>query len=194
MVVSATSTSSKPRYRYEVQRDDSRPGFVDVALVRGEVPHGKFQYLHHQGGNHELILFHRQFRPLLELAALESYAGQLARVAQHANAGTLGCFVVIDSRIEMLRIRLYERWFDGERLRVDELAQRVFDPGDDETLACSAEFLAGLEAWGERRDEAREEAYVEATAEDAACTQLAIEQERAADELALILASQVERV
>ena len=139
------------------------------------------------------MLFHRTFRPLLELAALETYAGQLARVAQHATDGTLGCFIVIDSPVGMLQIRLYERWFDGQRLHVNELAQRVFDPGDDGTLVCSAEFLAELGDWAERRNDERDAANLEASAEDGSRAQRAMERERVAEELARILASEITR-
>jgi hypothetical protein len=191
MVICATSGSSERRYRYDVERDYPRPGFLDVALVRREVPPGRFHRRHQHGNNEGVVLFHRTFRPLLELAALETYAGQLARVAQHGNAGTLGGFVVIDSAGGTLQIGLYERWFDGQQLHVDELAQRTFDPGDDRTLVCSAEFLAAAGEWAERRDEEREAAYLEASAEDAARSQFAMERERKAEELAQILASEV---
>jgi hypothetical protein len=188
MVVSARSTRSQRQYRYDVERDCGRHGFVDVGLVRRQAPHGRFQRLYQHGRDEELMLFHRAFRPLLELFALETYAGLLTRVAQHANDGTFGCFVVIDPRVGMLQIRLYERWFDGQRLHVDELAKRVFDPGDDGTLVCGAEFLAELRDWAERRNEEREAAYLEASAEDASRTQHATERERVAEELARILA------
>jgi hypothetical protein len=193
MVVSESCTCSHRAYRYEVQRDYPWPGFADLALVRHEVPHGRSTRLHKGGQDGESMLFHRSFRPLLELAALESYAGQLARVAQHANDGTLGCFVVIDSRVGMLQIRLYERWFDGQRLHVDELAQRVFDPCTDGTLVSSAEFLAELRDRGERRDEEREVAYLEASVEDDSRTRRAMERDQAAEELARILASELTR-
>jgi hypothetical protein len=191
MVVSAASTSSQQRYRYDVERDYSRPGFVDVMLVRRVAPHGRFHRLHQRRPDHGLVMFHCAFRRLLGLAALETYAGRLARVAQHANDGTLGCFIVIDSPAEMLQITLYERWFDGQQLHVDELAQCAFDPSDDETLVRSAEFLAELGDWAERRNGEREAAYLEVSAEDAARTQRAMEQERLADELTRILASEI---
>ena len=138
------------------------------------------------------MLFHRTFRPLLELFALETYAGLLRRVAQHGNDGTFGCFVTIDSPVGMLQIRLYERWFDGQ-LHVDELAERLFDPGEDGTLVCSAEFLAELGDWAERRNEEREAAYFEASAEDASRIQRAMERQRVAEELVSILASEITR-
>ena len=193
MVVSAPSTCSQRQYRYELERSRERPGFVDVALVRRQAPHGKVQRRHQHERDEELVLFHRTFRPLLELFALETYAGQLARVAQHANDGTFGCFVVIDTSVGMLEIGLYERWFDGQRLRVDELAKRVFDPSDDETLVSGAEFVAELGDWAERRNLEREAAYLAASAEDASRTQRATERERVAEELARILASEIMR-
>jgi hypothetical protein len=200
MVVSDAWTCCQPGYRYEVERDYPRPGFVDVALVRHEVSHGKSRGLHQRGRRHHQrgqdkgsMLFHRTFRPLLELAALETYAGRLSRVAQHANDGTFGCFVVIDAHAGMLQIRLYERWFDGQRLHVDELSQRAFDPSDDRALVGSAEFVAELRDTAERRDEERDAAYLEASVEDAARTQRAMERHRAAEELARILAGEITR-
>jgi hypothetical protein len=157
------------------------------------VPHGKLQRLHRDEHDGELVLFHRTFRPLLELFRLEAYAGQLERVAQHANDGTLGCFVVIETSVGMLDILLYERWFDGQRLNVDELAKRMFDPSDDETLVCGAEFVAELADWAERRNVERDAAYVAASAEDASRTQRTMEWDRVAAELARILASQITR-
>jgi hypothetical protein len=139
------------------------------------------------------VLLHRAFRPLRDLFALDTYAGQLARVAQHANDGTFGCFVVIDTSVGMLDIRLYERWFEGERLRVDELAKRVFDPSDDETLVAGAEFVAELEDFAKRRNLEREATYLAVRAADASCTQRAMERERVAEELARILASEMTR-
>jgi hypothetical protein len=194
MVVSGSCTCSHRVYRYEVQRDYPRPGFVDVALVRhDEAPRRNSLGLHERGHDGEWTLFRRTFRPLLELAALETYAGQLERVAQHANDGTFGCFVVIASRAGRLEIGLYDRWFDGQQLRVDELVQREFDPSDDEALVCSAEFLAELRARGERHDEEREAAYVQAGLEDASRSRTAMERDLAAEELVRILASQILR-
>jgi hypothetical protein len=193
MVVLATSPCSQRRYRYDVERDSPRLGFVDVALVRREAPHGRFRRRGKHGRDEGLALFHRTFRPLLELAALETYAGRLAQVARHANDGMLGCFVVIDSPAGLLQIELYERWFDGQHLHVDELVEGTFDPGDDGTLVCSAEFLAELEEWAERRNKAREAAYLAASANDASHNQRAMERERLATELVRILATQTTR-
>jgi hypothetical protein len=191
MVVSAASISSPQRYRYDVERDYSQPGLVDVTLVRRRAPHGRFHRLHQRQPDNGLVMFHRAFRRLSELAALETYAGRLARVAQHANDGTLGCLVAIDTPAEMLQITLYERWFDGQRLHVDELAQSVFDPSDDETLVRSAEFLAELRDWAERRNREREATYVEVSAEETARTHRALDQERLAEELSRILATEL---
>ena len=193
MVVSATYACSQPHYRYELERSRERPGFVDVALVRRQARHGKVRRLRHHERDDGLVLFHRAFRPLRELFALETYAGQLARVAQHANDGTFGCFVVIGTSVGLLDIRLYERWFEGERLRVDELAARVFDPSDDGTLVSGAEFVAELEDFAERRNREREATYLVASAADASCTEQAMERERVVEELARILASEITR-
>lgn len=193
MAVSATSARSQRQYRYELERSRERPGFVDVALVRRQARQGKVRRLRRHERDDGLVLFHRAFRPLAELFPLETYSGHLARVVQHANDGTFGCFVVIDTSVGMLDIRLYERWFDGQRLQVDELAKRVFDPSDDETLVSGAEFVAELKDFAVRRNLEREATYLAASAADASCTERAVERERVAEELARILASEITR-
>ena len=177
-------------YRYSVERELVRPGFLDVALVRREVHRGALQKLRHRNSDGGTVVFHRTFREMLELAKLGTYAAVLDQVAVHANAGTLCCFVETKSEHAAVEVTLYERWFDGQRLRCDELAHRVFDPGDESALVASAEFVAELEAWAERRNEEREAAYIDASADDAARTQQATEQQSAAEELARILAGE----
>jgi hypothetical protein len=179
--------ASQRAYEYSVERDHSRQGFVDVALVRREARHGVLDRLIHHPGDHATVLFHRPFRRMLDLAALETYAGQLAAVADHANTGTFGCFVETKSAGGMVEIALYERWFDGQHVHCEELALRRFDPSDESTLVASAEFLAELEAFAERRNEEREGAYLDAGIDESERVRRTIEQQSAADELARIL-------
>jgi hypothetical protein len=180
---------SEPRYHYSVVRDVARPGYADVALIRSSEPHGVMEHLRHRERRDVVVLHHRTFRPLLELAQLETYAAQLERTAGHANNGTLGCFVETQQRADgIVRIALYERWFDGEHLHCEQLASRDFDASHDSAVVASAEFLAELREWAERRNDERHASELDAAAEDAARVQRASERSEAAAQLARILA------
>jgi len=125
---------------------------------------------------------------LIELDALEAYAGQLERAAAHGNDGTLGCFVDIDERADgMVRVGLYERWFDDDRLRCEELATRDFDSAEDHAVAASAEFLAELSDWAERRNDEREAGERENVIADADRSERALDRAAAASQLTAIL-------
>jgi len=175
-------------YRYEVQRDVWDAGRTDVALVR-RAPQPRRLSLHRSAGGEPLVLFHRTFKPLLELKELERYAAELEQVARHANEGTLGCFVDTRSQEGVVEVAMYDRWFDGENLRCDELARRRFDAGDDQSLVASAEFVAELQQWAERRNDEREITYASEREETTARERDARESAAAADELAAILRS-----
>lgn len=185
--------NSQPLYRYGVERLHSRPGFVDVALVRSERRPRLAGHLQSHARHDRVVLFRRSFEVLLQWWAIETYAAQLARVAAHANEGTLGCFVETREKVGRVVITLYERWFDGDHLRCDELARRMFDPADETALVASAEFQAELQAWAEERNEAREFACLDANVADAARVERALEQRYAANELARILSSERRR-
>jgi hypothetical protein len=125
-----------------------------------------------------------------ELAEMEAYAAQLERAATHANEGTFGCFVSTEQRDDgIVRVALYERWFDGHRLRLDELASRDFDASEPDVVAASAEFLTELQAWATERNEQREVDYIEASATERDRAERAAERAEAARELAQILKS-----
>ena len=136
---------------------------------------------------------HRSFKPRLELAELETYAAQLESAAEHGNDGTLGCFVRTEARDDgTVRVKLYERWFDGQHLRCEQLADREFDSTAEDALVASSEFLAELQAWAEQRNQEQDldavaRQSVEA-AHERARTQRSTERAAAADELAQILA------
>jgi hypothetical protein len=145
------------------------------------------QLLHKQRSD-AVVLAHRTFRPMFELAEMEAYAAQLERAAAHANEGTFGCFVDAGQRDDgIVRVTLYERWFDGQRLRCEELASRDFDATEPDALRSSAEFLTELQAWAEERNEQREARYREAAADDRDRVERATERDDAARELAQIL-------
>jgi hypothetical protein len=170
-----------------VVRDIWGPKRAEITLFRRVANHGLRQHLRSHGHD-EVVLFHRTFKPRLELDQLERYAQQLERVAKHGNEGTLGCFVDTRTRDGGVTVTLYERWFDGDQLITDELASRTFDPEEESTLVASAEFVAELEDWSERRNTERETAYLEHSVEDAAREERSLERSSAASELTRILA------
>ncbi len=121
---------------------------------------------------------------------MEAYAAQLESAATHGNDGTLGCFVDTKQRDDgTVRVALYERWFDGQRLRCEELACRDFDATEPDAVASSAEFLTELQSWAAERNEQQEVDYLEAAAQDRDRVDRATERSDAARELAQILAS-----
>jgi len=135
------------------------------------------------------VLFSRSFLPLRESIALERYTARLGLIARHAHEGTFGCFAETRSDGPSVEVVLWERWFDGTEIRTEELARRAFDAGDEQTLVVSAEFLADLRAWADRRNEEREAAYLQERSADEDRRQLASEQEAAGRELSQILAA-----
>jgi hypothetical protein len=182
------------RYHYGVVRDTGRPGYTDVALIRCATPHGVVDHLLHHERRDAIVLHHRTFRPMLELAELEAYAAQLERAAEHGNGGTLGCFVETENRDDgVVRVTLYDRWFDGQRLRCEQLAGRDFDSTADNAVVDSSEFLAEVRDWAERRNDERDASYRDAATEDAARAERSVERAAAAAELDRILSGLNER-
>jgi hypothetical protein len=176
------------RYSYEVERDLRTPGRVDIALVRREQSGGLLRFGRHE--RQPLVMFHRSFNSMLELSRLEAYAAQLEHVARHAGKGTFGCFIDTSTSGGVVRITLYERWFDGEKLHCESLATRDFDAEDEQTLVCSAEFVASLQAWAQERNDEREASYLDAGLDEQVKLERAIDRAAAATELAQILASE----
>ena len=174
---------------HEVERSDARPGRVDVALVRMTVREGRGLLRHHRDVVERTVLFHRTFRPMFELTAMESYAARLALIARYANEGTFGCFVRTEPTGGSVEVSLYERWFDGNEIQTDELARRTFDASDEAALVASTEFLADLRAWAERQNDDREAAYQRDSDSDQLLRSTLAEQESAGRELADILAA-----
>jgi len=179
----------QPGYHYSVLRDSAGPGHEDVALVRHSGgSHGGLGHLLHKQSGDAVVLAHRTFRPMSELAEMEAYAAQLERAATHANEGTFGCFVVTEQQDGgIVRVVMYERWFDGRHLRCEELQFRDFDPAEPDAVASSAEFLAELQARAADRNEQREAGYLAAAANERDQLQRATERVEAARELAEIL-------
>lgn len=183
-------TDHKAGYRYSVVRDTGGPGHADVALVRFSGPHGVLEHLLHRHASDIVVLARRSFRPMFELAQMEAYAAQLELLAKHANEGKFGCFVETEQRDGgIVRVVLYERWFDGQRLHMEELARRDFDATDPDAVASSAGFLTELQIRAAERNEQREAGYLEADVEGRGRLEQATEREQAARELAQILKS-----
>ncbi|HWD70342.1 MAG TPA: hypothetical protein VG293_09090 [Solirubrobacteraceae bacterium] len=114
--------------------------------------------------------------------ALEHYTAQLQLIARYAQDGQFGCFV--ESRWEdgNVEVILYDRWFDESGIRTEELVRRIFDASDDGALVASAEFLADVRLWAERRNEQREAAVLQARdADDARRGRIAIASYKTAD-------------
>jgi hypothetical protein len=183
-------------FRYRVVRDLSRPGFADIALVRetpgGEAEsHGLLARLRHRDQEDAaLVLHHRVFKPMLELAAMEAYAAQLELAAEHGNDGTLGCFVQTRQTEDgTVDVTLWERWFDGSRLHCEQLAERAFDAGDDDAVVASSEFLAEIQAWAQDRNDEREAQQIDDAAQEQDRSERASERAENARQLAAILAS-----
>jgi hypothetical protein len=184
------SAVPKSNYNYSVVRDFGGSGYADVALVRWSEPHGMLQHLLHRSPRDAVVLHHRTFRPMLQWVEMEAYVGQLQRAAEHGNNGTFGCFVQTEQREDgIVRISLYERWFDGRRLRCEQLAQRDFDAEEDDALVESAEFLTELQGWAANRNAEREASYLHAIEEQDVRAERASARAEAAKQLAQILAS-----
>ncbi len=176
-------------YTYEVQRDERGPGHTEVALVRCTAAASHRLSLRRTAREAPVVLFTRTFRPLVELNELERYAAQLELVARHANEGTLGCFVDTRSHEGVVDVALYDRWFDGEQLRFEELARRRYDAADEQALVTSAEFVAELQDWAQRRNDERDAAAASDREASLVAEQDARERAAAAGELAAILRS-----
>ena len=183
-------TGRGPRYHYSVVRELDGPGRADVALVRSSDQHGALERLLRKPRGDAVVVAHRTFRPMFELSKMEAYAAQLERAATHGNEGTLGCFVnTKQSENGTVQVALYERWFDGQRLRCEELACRDFDATEPDAVASSAEFLTELQSWAADPNEQQEVGYLEAAVLDRDRAERATERSDAARELAQILAS-----
>ncbi len=176
-------------YVYGVESADEGGGRVCISLVRTRQRDSVHLLRHQVEVLERTVLFSRSFRAMLDKVAIESYTAHLSLVARYAEQGAFGCFAVTRSEGGSVDVLLYERRFDGDEIRTDELARRAFDASDDESLVASAEFLADLRAWAERRNEEREAAYLEERRADEDRRQLASEQEAAGRELNQILAA-----
>lgn len=176
-------------YEYRVVRDLARPGFADVALIRVSAPsRGLLGRVRRHELSEPTVLHHRTFRPMLELAEMEAYAARLEQAALHGNAGTFGCFVETEERASgTVRVVLYERWFDGRRLRCEELASREFDAGDEDAVVAGAECLAELEDWAQQRNDEREDGRIDAAVREQFLAERATERAEAARQLVQIL-------
>lgn len=151
------------RYQYSVVRDVGGPHYADVALVRASAPHGVIERLLHQERRDAIVLAHRTNRPMFEDT---------------------------DRRDDgMVRVALYERWFDGRRLRCERLAVRDFDATEPDALVASTEFLTELQGWAADRNDEREDGYIEAALQESDRAERATERDDAARQLAEILAA-----
>jgi hypothetical protein len=193
-LVENAAVSVDERYVYRVERADDRPGHVRISLVRQRERNDVRHLRHHLEVLERTVLFSRSFRPMFDLAAMEGYAAHLSLLARHAEEGRLGCFVQTRSESGNVDVCLYERWFDGGEIHTDELARRAFDASDESALVASAEFLADLRGWAERRNEQREAAYLQEREDDDARMRIASDQQAAGEELNEILAAHTREI
>jgi hypothetical protein len=138
---------------YRVTRGSDGPGLLRIALVR-RAP------LRDDGINtsapQEIVLAQRTFKPGVDLFALEAYAAQLERAAEHGNRGTLGCFVQVSPLPDgTVSVTLYERWFRGKYLLCEQLASRRFDASGEDARAASVAYLLDLRDQAARRNHER---------------------------------------
>jgi hypothetical protein len=179
--------------RYKVVRTLGGTGYTDVALVL-ERPSPTHQHLRRRrrrpDADDTVVLHHRSFRPLVELAELEAYAAQLESAAAHGEKGTLWYFVTTKARRDgTVAVSLFDRWFDGQRLRCEERAHREFDSADDAaSTAAGIDFTAELQAWAEQRNDEREARCRDAGIDELVQDDQSHETAAAALELAALLA------
>ena len=174
---------------WSVERSEEAGGRVRVSLVRRREHHFSKHLVAHTETVQSTVLFSHSFRPLLETVAMEHYAGQLSRIAEHAQDGKFGCFIENRAEDGMVAITLYDRWFVEPDIRTEELARRVFDASDEASLVASAEFVADLRIWADQRNDDRETTLLQERDADAAGRRLSAEQEAASRELSQILAA-----
>jgi hypothetical protein len=147
------------RSEYKVVRTLGGIGFTDVALVltRSHSGHRRIGRRHDPVGDDTLVLYHQVFRPVAELAELEAYAAQLESAARHGERGHLWYFVTTRARRDgLVEVSLFDRWIDGRRLCCEERAHREFDSADEASATAAVDFTAGIEAWAEQQNDARE--------------------------------------
>jgi hypothetical protein len=176
--------------RYRVVRTLGGVGYTDVALVLTHPPARRHRLGRHAaGGDDTVVLHHRAFRPLSELAELEAYAAQLESAAGHGERGRLWYFVTSGARRDgTVVVSLFDRWFDGQRLRCEERAHREFDSSDEASASASVEFTAELQAWAEQRNDVREARCREAGGDELLAGERSAETAAGASELADLLA------
>jgi hypothetical protein len=177
------------KYVWDVESAEEPGGRVRVSLVRRRERHFSRHLAARTETVERTVLFSRAFRPLLETVSMEHYAAQLELVARHAREGQFGCFIQNLSEDGTVEVILYDRWFDDPDIRTEELARHAFDATDENSLVASAEFVADLRIWAERRNEEREAAVLEQSDADDARRQSESEREAASRELSEILAA-----
>jgi hypothetical protein len=148
-----------PALRYEVVRTLGGSSFTDVALVlrRSTSVTHRFGARHHHADDDTVVLHHRVFRPVAELAELEAYAAQLEIAAANAARGQLWYFVTTRPHADgTVEVTLFDRWFDGRQVHCEQRAHGEFDSSDEASSAASIEFAATLQAWAEHQNDGRE--------------------------------------
>jgi hypothetical protein len=177
--------------RYTVVRTLGGAGHTDVALVRTRPAprHRRLGLRHEPATDDTVTLHHRAFRPLSELADLEAYAAQLQAAAGYAERGQLWCFVTTKARADgVVEVSLFDRWFDGRHVRCEQRAHREFDSSEEDSATEAVDFTAGLQAWAEQQNDAREARCRERSGDEIVDAEQAAQTTAGAADLAALLA------
>ncbi|HWH12148.1 MAG TPA: hypothetical protein VG165_13545 [Solirubrobacteraceae bacterium] len=83
---------------------------------------------------------------------------------------------------------LFDRWFDGRHVRCEQRAHREFDSADDAGASAAVDFTAGLQAWAEQQNDAREARCREVGGDEVLEAEQSAQAASAAAELAALLA------
>jgi hypothetical protein len=159
------------------------PGVLEVSLARVRVT-GRLR----KKREVELIIASRRFREVGQMAEIARYAAELEELQAYCERGELGSFVRTTPRHGgAVKVALVERVWDGEQVRTEVLAERVFDAEADDAVQQSAAFAAELRVFAEERNDALEAALRDAGDDRERAQAAADERARSAQELAQIL-------
>jgi hypothetical protein len=125
-------------WMYSVQSARNYRGQIEIALARSRRFEHHRGVLHHDPLPDPIFLFSRCF-PSWRIDEITTYEGLLQEVAAHANDGSLGSFVEVHPREhDEIVIDLFDRWFDGERIVTERLAQRCVAATAVDAVASAA--------------------------------------------------------
>jgi hypothetical protein len=175
-----TGTTSE----YKVEQRLGERGTAILELVRYEVQRGLLR-----SRRRRVEVLARLRAPQDDPVRISRHHGELGEAADHASRGEFGNTVDVRSeRDGIMRVRLIARAFKGENFVTEILADRTFDAADDASLVNASEFAAELRGWAEdRNDELALQTRADLDADSDAEAQR-VARDRAAQQLAGIVA------